>query len=150
MRSIESYFEEYARSHQHPTNLLIHKIFVPAISWGLFGYLHTHLAFDGRVPGSYVLAGILLIYYSRFKRHLLTALAALMFGAFILSFDFIPNLRRVAGVFVIVSTVFQLSGHRIEGRRPSFSDDLVFLLIGPIWVIDQLLPKSMRVHPPNS
>ncbi|MEF1186896.1 Mpo1-like protein, partial [Vibrio sinaloensis] len=43
-------------------------------------------------------------------------------------------------VFLISLTSFaslwllQFIGHKIEGKRPSFLDDLVYLLIGPIWV----------------
>jgi uncharacterized membrane protein YGL010W len=30
--------------------------------------------------------------------------------------------------------LFQFIGHKIEGKKPSFFEDLQFLLIGPIWV----------------
>lgn len=33
----------------------------------------------------------------------------------------------------------------IEGKRPSFFQDLVFLLIGPLWVINRVLPQSLRL-----
>jgi uncharacterized membrane protein YGL010W len=35
----------------------------------------------------------------------------------------------------VIAWIFQFIGHRIEGKRPSFLKDLVFLLIGPAWVI---------------
>ncbi|ARP08089.1 hypothetical protein K04M3_13820 [Vibrio alginolyticus] len=30
--------------------------------------------------------------------------------------------------------ILQFIGHKIEGKKPSFFEDLQFLLIGPIWV----------------
>jgi uncharacterized membrane protein YGL010W len=39
-----------------------------------------------------------------------------------------------AAVFV-VAWVGQFIGHHIEGRRPSFFADLVYLMIGPVWVL---------------
>ena len=37
-------------------------------------------------------------------------------------------------VFVI-AWIGQFIGHHIEGRRPSFFTDLVYLMIGPPWVL---------------
>lgn len=34
----------------------------------------------------------------------------------------------------IISWIFQFYGHKVEGKKPSFFQDLLFLLIGPIWV----------------
>ena len=35
----------------------------------------------------------------------------------------------------IVAWVGQFIGHKIEGKKPSFFEDLQFLLIGPAWLI---------------
>jgi uncharacterized membrane protein YGL010W len=37
----------------------------------------------------------------------------------------------------IAAWVVQLIGHNIEGAKPSFLDDLVFLLIGPLFVLEE-------------
>ena len=34
----------------------------------------------------------------------------------------------------LVAWVMQFYGHHVEGAKPSFSDDLIFLLIGPLFV----------------
>jgi uncharacterized membrane protein YGL010W len=44
-------------------------------------------------------------------------------------------------VFVI-TWIFQLIGHKIEGQKPSFLKDLQFLLIGPIWILGFILKKT--------
>ena len=38
------------------------------------------------------------------------------------------------GVFV-VAWIAQFIGNKIEGKKPSFFTDVVYLLIGPIWVL---------------
>ena len=44
----------------------------------------------------------------------------------------------MAIVVFLVAWVFQFIGHKIEGQRPAFFDDLRFLAIGPGWVLAQL------------
>jgi len=45
------------------------------------------------------------------------------------------------GIFVL-AWAGQFIGHKIEGKKPSFFDDLKFLLIGPIWLIHFLFKKA--------
>jgi uncharacterized membrane protein YGL010W len=37
--------------------------------------------------------------------------------------------------------VGQFIGHKIEGKKPSFLDDVKFLLIGPIWLLHFICKK---------
>ena len=37
--------------------------------------------------------------------------------------------------FFVAFWIMQFWGHKIEGQKPSFFEDLQFLLIGPAWVI---------------
>ena len=46
-----------------------------------------------------------------------------------------------AAVFVI-AWVGQFVGHKIEGKKPSFLEDLQFLLIGPAWLMHFLYKKA--------
>jgi uncharacterized membrane protein YGL010W len=53
----------------------------------------------------------------------------------------IPMLRWIClGVFVL-AWIFQFVGHKIEGKKPSFLDDVKFLLIGPIWLLHFIFKK---------
>ena len=47
------------------------------------------------------------------------------------------------GVFV-VAWIGQFVGHKIEGKKPSFFEDLQFLLIGPAWVANSLSEKLAK------
>ncbi len=40
-----------------------------------------------------------------------------------------------------ITWIFQLIGHKIEGKKPSFLKDIQFLLIGPIWLLGFILKK---------
>jgi uncharacterized membrane protein YGL010W len=45
----------------------------------------------------------------------------------------------ITSIFIfIVSWIFQFIGHKIEGKKPSFLKDLLFLLVGPLWVVKSL------------
>ena len=45
--------------------------------------------------------------------------------------------RLVAALFVVAWTG-QFIGHAIEGKKPSFFEDLQFLMIGPLWLLGNL------------
>ncbi len=44
-----------------------------------------------------------------------------------------PIAEMAVGLFIVL-WIFQFVGHKIEGKKPSFFEDLKFLLIGPVWV----------------
>ena len=41
----------------------------------------------------------------------------------------------------IVAWIGQFIGHKIEGKKPSFLEDLKFLLIGPAWLLSFIYKK---------
>ena len=47
----------------------------------------------------------------------------------------------VAVVIFVVAWIFQFIGHNIEGKKPSFLEDLQFLLIGPSWLLSFIYKK---------
>ncbi|MEO6172893.1 MAG: Mpo1-like protein, partial [Arenimonas sp.] len=38
----------------------------------------------------------------------------------------------------VVAWIVQFIGHKIEGKRPSFLTDMVYLLVGPMWTLRKL------------
>lgn len=50
----------------------------------------------------------------------------------------VPLWQAGLGLFLI-GWVFQFVGHYFEGRKPAFVDDLVGLLVGPMFVVGELL-----------
>ena len=49
------------------------------------------------------------------------------------------NLFYLGLITFVVAWIFQFIGHKIEGLKPSFLEDLQFLLIGPAWVFRKLI-----------
>ena len=41
----------------------------------------------------------------------------------------------------IIAWIGQFIGHKIEGKKPSFFEDIQFLLIGPAWLISFIYKK---------
>lgn len=133
MRSLEGYFEEYAKSHKNGSNLLIHKICVPLITWSLLGFLHTFQL--AGVPLSYVLVFVSLCFYAALKRPMVFVFMFFITFFMLSTFAYIPHLRILSLIVFALAWVGQFIGHHIEGKKPSFLDDLQFLLIGPLWVL---------------
>ncbi len=46
---------------------------------------------------------------------------------------------QLGAVLFVVGWVFQFIGHLFEGKKPAFVDDLVGLLVGPMFVVFELL-----------
>jgi uncharacterized membrane protein YGL010W len=44
-------------------------------------------------------------------------------------------LLKVAIAVFVLAWIAQFVGHKIEGKKPSFLTDLVYLLIGPAWIL---------------
>jgi uncharacterized membrane protein YGL010W len=140
MDSLEVWFERYGDSHRHPVNRALHTLCVPGIAVTLLGLLSlvpvpwTQSANLGTV--TLVLA--LVLYVQLSLRHALGI--ALLAGATIALLRHWPVLMTLPVLVsaFVVAWIGQFIGHSIEGKRPSFLDDLRFLLIGPLWVLDGL------------
>lgn len=145
MKNLEQWFIEYGRDHQNPTNQLIHKICVPLIMFSLLGLLWeipkpSAFQFSPFFNWSFLfIVGCLGFYYllSRVYFLFMSLLAVLMLAAlnYLSQTSFLLELS--IGTFVI-AWIGQFVGHKIEGQKPSFFEDLQFLLIGPLWIMKDL------------
>jgi uncharacterized membrane protein YGL010W len=46
-----------------------------------------------------------------------------------------PHFFLLCLALFMIAWIFQFIGHKIEGKKPSFYQDILFLLIGPLWVV---------------
>lgn len=51
------------------------------------------------------------------------------------------GLATVSFMIFFVAWIFQFIGHKIEKAKPSFFDDIKFLLIGPAWLLHFIYKK---------
>jgi uncharacterized membrane protein YGL010W len=130
-RTIDTLLDQYSDSHRNPTNELIHFVCVPVIVFTLLGILwsiHAVLAVAA--------CGAALVYYFRLSRPF--ALGMLLMSAVMLALLALMPPMTVLPLSIaifVVAWIGQFIGHKIEGKKPSFLDDLRFLLIGPLFVL---------------
>ena len=48
---------------------------------------------------------------------------------------------RLSLAIFVVAWIGQFIGHKIEGKKPSFFEDIQFLLIGPAWLLSFIYNK---------
>ena len=48
---------------------------------------------------------------------------------------------QICLVLFVLAWIGQFIGHKIEGKKPSFLHDIVFLLIGPAWLLHFVYKK---------
>jgi len=134
MRSLEAFLDEYGQNHRHPVNQVIHKVAVPLIVLSILGLLWSASPYLAIGIGLCVLA-----FY--FYLSVAYALGMVVFFGLVcgviywLSTAVSTPLWLISAVVFVAAWIIQFMGHAIEGARPSFTKDLVFLLIGPLWVI---------------
>ena len=130
-RQVYTLLAKYAESHLNPTNEIIHFICVPAIVLSVLGLvwaIHPLLALGA------VLAS--LIYYLTLSVPFACGML-LMSGLMLGLLSILPQglVLQISIAIFIVAWIGQFIGHKIEGKKPSFFDDLRFLLIGPLFVL---------------
>src|SRR4051812_17103747 len=123
---LQEYMTEYSVSHQNPTNINIHQICVPAIMWSVLAFFHTFKIHD-RLSAGHILTAMILIFYVSLKNiKVFFVMLAFCILAFV-SYHFIPHLRIVAAAVFVAGWIGQFYGHILEGKKPSFFQDLFFL-----------------------
>ncbi len=152
MKTIQNWLDEYAVSHQNPTNKKVHFLCVPVIFFTIVGLLYSiptptflHLGlFDVNVAT--IALVLVTIYYIRLSftlavGMLLFSLACLIISENIVIHSSKGNLAFVCLVLFVLAWIFQFWGHKVEGKKPSFIKDLQFLMIGPAWIMSFVYKK---------
>lgn len=139
-RRIDVLLEQYADSHRNPTNELIHVVCVPLIVFTLLGILwsiHSLLAWAAGLAA--------LAWYGRLSMPFAVGMLAL-FLVMMSLLSLMPPLTvlPLSIAIFVVAWIGQFIGHKIEGKKPSFLDDVRFLLVGPLFVLG-FLYRRLRV-----
>jgi uncharacterized membrane protein YGL010W len=144
-RTADEWFEAYGVCHQNETNKLLHWICIPAIVFSLIALLWsmpvpaTILSVAPWFNWSLVLLSVSSIFYLRLSVSLGVGMIlfwGLIVGAIVLCEQAgFTNLATLAMIVFVVAWIGQFVGHKIEGQKPAFVDDLKFLLIGPLWLL---------------
>ena len=154
MQTLQQLLDAYAVSHQNKTNKIIHYFCVPAIFFSVVGLLMSIpsglitsiTSIEDPLYANWGVAFLfpLMIFYIRLS--LKMAFLILVFSILCILGNFQLALqmslwKASVGIFV-VAWIIQFYGHKIEGKKPSFLDDLKFLLIGPAWILDHVFKSK--------
>jgi uncharacterized membrane protein YGL010W len=133
-RRIDQLLAHYGESHQHPVNERIHFVAIPLIMLTLIG-----LMFEIHPAVAYVFLTASMFYYLR-----LSLLFSMVMAVWTLIMLVLVNAmgehRLVICVLVFMGAwVLQFIGHKLEGKKPSFFEDVQYLWVGPLFVLRPLL-----------
>lgn len=141
MKSLVDHLAQYAAYHRDRRNIATHFVGIPLIVVAVEGLLaRPSLAVLGiSVSPALVVSIVTAAYYASLDRRYGLAMAgflgaALAAGAQLAAGSTASWLALSIGTFV-VGWAFQFVGHFFEGKKPAFVDDLIGLVIGPLFVV---------------
>jgi uncharacterized membrane protein YGL010W len=141
MQSIEALFADYASYHQTAGNKAFHRIGIPLIMLTLIGMLtQVKLGILGGVnfDAAMILIAAASAYYFVVEWRLAIAMIAVSIVFYFLG-AIIPFYANVA--LFVLGWIFQFIGHKVyEHKNPAFFRNFVHLLVGPLWILNDLVP----------
>ena len=154
MQTLQQLLDKYAESHQNKTNKIIHYFCVPAIFFSVIGLLMS-------IPSNLIqnLTGIsdslyanwevvalipVLLFYIRLSLKMTFLILGFSILCILGNFQMkvFVELWQVSVVIFVIAWIIQFYGHKIEGKKPSFLDDIKFLMIGPAWILDDIFKSK--------
>jgi uncharacterized membrane protein YGL010W len=132
-RKVDRLLAHYGESHRNPRNEVIHFVAIPLIMLSLVGLL---FAIHPWVAYAFLAASM--VYYARLSVVFLLVMAALSVLAVVLVHGMGSQVLPISAAIFVAAWIAQFVGHRIEGRKPSFFEDLQYLWVGPLFVLSRL------------
>ncbi len=142
MRNLEQQITQYAAYHRDKRNIATHFVGVPMIVFAVILAL-VPWTING-VNVALIAVALGAIYYLFLDLVLGTAMLASLFIGYLLSIYLHARLGSSgvtvasAAVIFVVGWVIQFLGHKFEGVKPAFTDDVIGLVIGPLFVMTEL------------
>ena len=151
MTTLQTLLEQYGESHQSDTNKLIHWLCVPAIMFSLIGLLCS-LPFPVEktmfLNWGAIFLSATMVYYFRLSIPMFLGFIVIAFGLLWGNFTLSQRLAtsgisawQASLLIFAVAWIGQFIGHKIEGKKPSFIEDIQFLLVGPAWLLHFVYKK---------
>ncbi len=156
MKPVQQWIDEYGESHQNSINKAIHWVCVPLIMLSLLALISkvpfisnqieifSIYSFSLYLNWTTIFLFSCIIFYIRLSYTLslgmiLIAVCMLFLIDIIKIYD--SSVWRLSLSIFVVAWIGQFVGHKIEGKKPSFLEDLQFLLIGPAWLLSFIYSK---------
>ncbi|MGE4243871.1 DUF962 domain-containing protein [Ramlibacter sp.] len=132
-RRVDQLLEHYGESHRNPVNEAIHCVAIPLIMLSLVG-----LIFAAHPWAAYAFVLASMVYYARLSAVFLASMAALSALALAAVHAMGTHVLPLSIAIFVGAWIAQFVGHRLEGRKPSFFEDLQYLWVGPLFVLSLL------------
>jgi uncharacterized membrane protein YGL010W len=144
MKTLVDHLAQYAAYHRDRRNIATHFIGIPMIAVAVAILLSRSglEVFGLWVSPALVVSLGAVLFYARLDARFGLTMAVFMTlnlwaGQVLAAQSFTTWLSAGIGLFV-VGWVFQFVGHYFEGRKPAFVDDLVGLIVGPLFVVAEV------------
>jgi uncharacterized membrane protein YGL010W len=149
--ALKKWLNKYAETHTNPTNKMFHYLCVPLIFFTVLALLNglAVYSFGGgfRLTAAHLLIAFALVFYSRLSTLYTFVMAFVSLAIVFLSNSLMLSLGStylwICALVFVLAWIGQFIGHKIEGAKPAFFDDLAFLLIGPLWILDHKLGRKL-------
>lgn len=152
MKKVDQLLSDYAFYHQTKGNVACHFVGIPLIVFGSLAVLTSSRLFEVGpwwVTGAEVLTALSVVYYLT-----LDVRFAVGMLAFVAACDGVSRLLWTIGLdpwkvgvaAFVVGWIFQGIGHaRYERKAPAFLKNVVHLMVGPIFLINE----AFKIRPPT-
>ena len=151
MADIHALFADYASYHKTSGNKAFHRLGIPLIMLTLIGMLARVAVFHAngiRVDAAMLLIAASTIYYMTVEWRLALAMLAVSIAFYFVG-AWMPMWLNVT--LFVLGWIFQFIGHSVyEKQSPAFFRNVVHLLVGPLWILNDLIPvvkSPARVQP---
>lgn len=135
-RRVDQLLAHYEESHRNPKNELIHFVAIPLIMLSLVGMMfaaHPYIA--------YAFIAASMVYYLRLS--LVFFVTMLLWSVLSVGVLFAMGsmVLELSVVIFVGAWILQFIGHKLEGKKPSFFEDIQYLWVGPLFVLSKLFTK---------
>ncbi|MBA2674164.1 Mpo1-like protein [Ramlibacter sp.] len=133
-RRVDQLLAHYGESHRDPRNEGIHMVAIPLIMLSLVGLIYA-----AHPVAAHLFLAASMVYYVRLGS-VPFLLAMALVSAIILGLVYAMGERvlPVSAAIFVGAWIAQFVGHKMEGRKPSFFEDLQYLWVGPLFVLSRL------------
>lgn len=154
MKNVNQWLEEYGESHRNAVNKTLHWICVPIIVVSLTGLLWAlPLPANFGATSPFVNWGTALlvfgvVYYAALSPALAMGMVLFVIAVAVAvrALEHLPvPLWQSCLLLFVLAWIGQFIGHHIEGKRPSFLQDVQFLMIGPLWLLS-FVYRKLRIR----
>jgi uncharacterized membrane protein YGL010W len=148
MQSIDALFADYAAYHQTKGNKVFHRLGIPMIMLTLLGMLSLVTIADVatiRLDAAMVLIALASAYYFVIEWRLAIPMIAI---SVLMYFIGAALPLWLNGALFVLGWIFQFIGHKVyEHKNPAFFRNFVHLLVGPLWILNDVVPVVKPAAP---